>query len=492
MFSATKYVAAGLIVALFGGFLLSGVLTNQPDDDSPAAVTSPSTSPESTSAPPPGAFRLPNRIPDGIRSGQLKTALGPARWIHLQGAAQALPETLFPIAVPGGYVSIDEGNHTAAQKHAQLWFSPNLLKWKKKPLPARTERALITPADDGYWLVARNERTDDANALDAYDAASAWYSTDTQAWEQIELSSLTPPGPDALDWDLELGQIAVSDRTAVLPMTYRLRTMSALLDMPVEADDFAGLFEVEPGLYAVRGGYGEELVTLRFEETVDGLRVIDATDGTALTEIEGVGLEFIETWVAGAGAHGEHGALTEHRVGVIDDGEVVSVELPGMTPGGELAVFGSDAGLAVFRLGTDGTIQAWRSQDGVTWSQMDVIGDDPDEISGVGFIAAGPWGVMAMADGGRWDSSDGRTWKRNPAGAKVRATAFADGWLELTNNWLTIHGDEATASDRVNVKQLRLMGVNGLARFYGDSAIGTSRSQGGQRSHWIIWFSDQT
>jgi len=33
MFSATKFVVAGAIVALFGGFLLSGVLTQQPSDE---------------------------------------------------------------------------------------------------------------------------------------------------------------------------------------------------------------------------------------------------------------------------------------------------------------------------------------------------------------------------------------------------------------------------------------------------------------------------
>jgi len=38
MFSATKFVVAGVIVALFGGFLLAGVLTQQPSDDRLPAV----------------------------------------------------------------------------------------------------------------------------------------------------------------------------------------------------------------------------------------------------------------------------------------------------------------------------------------------------------------------------------------------------------------------------------------------------------------------
>ena len=42
MFSATKFVVAGAIVALFGGFLLSGVLTQQPIEEAAPAAASPS------------------------------------------------------------------------------------------------------------------------------------------------------------------------------------------------------------------------------------------------------------------------------------------------------------------------------------------------------------------------------------------------------------------------------------------------------------------
>ena len=58
MFSATKFVVAGVIVALFGGFLLSGVLTTQRGDDmAPPAASTASASPsaettaDATSAP---------------------------------------------------------------------------------------------------------------------------------------------------------------------------------------------------------------------------------------------------------------------------------------------------------------------------------------------------------------------------------------------------------------------------------------------------------
>ncbi len=39
MFSATKFVVAGVIVALFGGFLLSGALTTRQGESVPGAAT---------------------------------------------------------------------------------------------------------------------------------------------------------------------------------------------------------------------------------------------------------------------------------------------------------------------------------------------------------------------------------------------------------------------------------------------------------------------
>ena len=48
MFSATKFVVAGVIVALFGGFLLSGVLTTQRREESPPAVGASSSAEAST------------------------------------------------------------------------------------------------------------------------------------------------------------------------------------------------------------------------------------------------------------------------------------------------------------------------------------------------------------------------------------------------------------------------------------------------------------
>jgi len=76
MFSALKFIAAGVIVALFGGFLLTGILTTQQGDEmAPAAVTespSPMTTEELlsgmvTEEVEPGVYKVLN---DGVRDLQ--------------------------------------------------------------------------------------------------------------------------------------------------------------------------------------------------------------------------------------------------------------------------------------------------------------------------------------------------------------------------------------------------------------------------------------
>jgi len=69
MFNATKFVIAGVIVALFGGFLLSGVLTQPSDESVPAAEAS--ASGENAEAVPPSVFAL--RV-TGAREGQRNRA----------------------------------------------------------------------------------------------------------------------------------------------------------------------------------------------------------------------------------------------------------------------------------------------------------------------------------------------------------------------------------------------------------------------------------
>lgn len=64
MFSATKFVIAGAIVALFGGFLLAGLLTTQQGDEmAPAAVTS---SPDTSRVLLPGVDLVAEEVEPGV------------------------------------------------------------------------------------------------------------------------------------------------------------------------------------------------------------------------------------------------------------------------------------------------------------------------------------------------------------------------------------------------------------------------------------------
>ena len=80
MFSATKFVVAGAIVALFGGFLLAGMLTQPSEEAAPAAA-----SPTATSDPlsaliteevEPGVYRV---VSDGVREISVLPAEDPRR-----------------------------------------------------------------------------------------------------------------------------------------------------------------------------------------------------------------------------------------------------------------------------------------------------------------------------------------------------------------------------------------------------------------------------
>ena len=106
MFSALKFVAAAVIVALFGGFLLAGILSTQPSDElTPAAVTespSPMTAEELlsgmvTEEVEPGVLRVIN---DGVRD--LSYPLG--GWGYSGFLVDVTPDGSV-------WMSVDEGHH---------------------------------------------------------------------------------------------------------------------------------------------------------------------------------------------------------------------------------------------------------------------------------------------------------------------------------------------------------------------------------------------
>ncbi len=169
MFSALKFVAAGVIVALFGGFLLSGVLTT-PDDDqmAPAAVTaspSPTTTQELlsgmlTEEVEPGVFRVVN---DGVRDlwpgsdivagsdGSVWLARG-AQWFRLSDADTQTTKGLWS----GEYEVAPDGT---------LWgiagasvFSFDGTSWTQWRSDSAVLNGLAIAPDGTVWVSGGDER----------------------------------------------------------------------------------------------------------------------------------------------------------------------------------------------------------------------------------------------------------------------------------------------------------------------------------------------
>ena len=197
MFSATKFVVAGGIVALFGGFLLAGVLTQQSGDVTPAAIGS--ASPAATPSTP---FELPAVIPDGIESGTAETPLGTARWVHLSGDyVTQMPLGDFTLTWPTGFAVFDppdgdglagsESNVATIKQTSRLWTSGNGIDWELQPLPTPVDAhwASLWLVDDVYWLVAN-----------VWSGDRLWRSTDGVTWEEFDPTELASPR-EGLAWD---------------------------------------------------------------------------------------------------------------------------------------------------------------------------------------------------------------------------------------------------------------------------------------------------
>jgi hypothetical protein len=456
---------------------------------------------------------LPRDIPEDIPSGSLDTPLGPARWVHLSGDAETLPDILRPVPVPGGYVSLDEGGigygpcppREVCHLSAELWSSPDLLRWERRPLPVEADLAQLTLAGGQYWLTVNGMFQNEDGSRDQ---PSLWRSADTLAWESVDLTHLEPPPPAAIDWRVQLGTLAASGDTIVIPMTYSAQNATSFLGLPPHPDgedkrgEYAGLEPIDDGSYRVFGAYGTEHDRVRFEETDGRLRVFDEETGDELISHEGIGMDFIERWAANGGL-----VPTEQRIAVVRDGRAESVELPdsgpGVVPWG-LTLFGADGGLRAFQTRTDGLVQAWTSPDGTAWMLDEVVGDDPGEPGDVQSVWFGPDGLEAFSWDGvkeaRWVSADGASWTTEGRPRGGYAARVGQVWVVLSGGGLIIHADDSPDGTVVEVGHLRLktdtLGAGGVgmaaisANTIAHSVHEDERQNGWQRDHWIITFDD--
>jgi len=179
MFSATKFVVAGAIVALFGGFLLAGVLTQPSEDVAPAAVSpSPSTGPDLlpgvdlvTEEVEPGVFRV---LSDGTDRDMSHVAIAPhgstqvvagqdgSVWVRLRQPPDE--DRLFRVGLAGSIdatgllewrpdISVDPDGvvWALARPGTQLWSLADG-EWTRHAAPSGTMLTDIeTPADGNIW-----------------------------------------------------------------------------------------------------------------------------------------------------------------------------------------------------------------------------------------------------------------------------------------------------------------------------------------------------
>jgi hypothetical protein len=415
MFSVTKFIVAGVIVALFGGLLLSGVLTTRQGEDATPVVGA-TLSPQTTTEQP---VMLPSEIPEGIDTGSLDTPLGPARWVSLRGDETTLPLTLNPVPVrSGGFATLDSG---------RLWRSPDLITWSSEPMPIKGGDVQLSLADGTNWL-----RT--------IEPASLWRSPDTLEWSEVSLDGLTPPGPDGYVWRLFLVQAPLAyDGVTIVPYHFQAETRGTFLGLAGER--FARgveLTETGPGVYDVRFERGgPPQTTIRIEETSDGLRVIDDQDGTDLTVLDGISMDFIDRWASRDGIPGVDG------LGIVDGDQLVGVDLPdllGQAPWPTLLV--DESGFASYVLGPDEFVHVYRSTDGRDWIESDIIGDDPGEPTDIvyvqGYGSVGSVVIESEPHTTEWTSADGVVWEsRRLLENFIGGDPFASGWL-----WIQEVGEE--------------------------------------------------
>jgi hypothetical protein len=301
------------------------------------------------------------------------------------------------------------------------------------------------------------------------------------------------------------GEVVSQGAVEVMPLAFEARWAASHLGL----GDAWGIEPNADGSYGVKGGYGADLGTVRFEPIPGGLRVLDAT-GEELTTLDGWDMGFIDRWASSGPTNVQGRVPIEHRIAVVRDGTLTVFDLPGIGPGGGpgIATTGgsgiatTDQGFTYYHPREDGTTATWDSRDGMSWSAGETLGDDPGEPRFVDEVEARPSGPVLTTGSGdidtrqRWRRTDDGTWQASIPGTMGPKLAWQ---ARIGAGTLSVRGgtkleflrDGDAQPERIGTRDLRLKPGNRLwGGAIGEHAAVISTQRGGRHHHWIIRFDD--
>jgi hypothetical protein len=176
----------------------------------------------------------------------------------------------------------------------------------------------------------------------------------------------------------------------------------------------AGLARLKPDDQVVLALRYYRVATVRFVDSGDGLRVLDAGDRTELAFLDGVELDFIELLASPMGWQAPQGFA------IVEENRLVPVDLPAaITDQAETAFGVDDTGFVAYTLGRDGLVRVHESRDGLAWTETDVVGDDPGELTNIEYVGSQRGTVFI----GHHDNTisirnDDGTWTTRPEGTQ--------------------------------------------------------------------------
>ena len=441
LFSATKLIIAGMVVALFGGFLLASLLVTRPEQADPAVVT-PSSEP----------YVLPSEIPDDYESGVLETPVGPARWV-LVTDAPANPSLMAGATTEDGFAVLDHWSN-------RLWHSPDLLSWTELPVPAEAEYAQLDRAGGSYWLQGH-----------AGNGVALWRSGDLDEWEPIDTAALSPGDPSGPAW---LGRPVYAGGSVLVPVHDYWLDLVAYLGLPAEPGresyvigDYGGwVFEpVEPGMYRAltTSSDVDTMPLIRFEQTAEGLRVVDALDGATLRELPGIDRESMVTLLAFFAEKvdnrytvrrrdaqvrewaAEHG-ITSSQLAIVDGDRMVPLDATAR-PDASLELFDAGADVVLLEFRDDGLVGVRRSRDGMEWEPGILATDAAGRHIETHDSLVGPDDIEVLDEDGRLlRSRDGVTWEVSEMPSQLQEPAFGEVmWGRLGGAVVSLSEDDGSA-----------------------------------------------